>query len=136
MKKDLATIHVDQFSETTFIDNKIYPACIMKEGDSSDLRVHSGWSTPPPDSYLQKFAPLYVPSSKDFRKQWHYQMKKVVCKDPVFDDLENSPFTFSTDTYYPPGLGKGSFIIINSLRNIDGEYYVLIKPNQKNLDLM
>ena len=96
-------------SEETFEENRLYPGCISRfiEDDESteNFKVHSGWSTPPSVSYLQKYAPLYLQFYEDFSKQWHYKMEDSECRDPISDEIfSDSTLLFPTDTYYPPGL--------------------------------
>ena len=87
---DIATIHTDEKDPRLFNFNKIYPACIPEQ-KAVDLTgkygIHSGWSTPPPLSYLSEFVPLYLPYYRDFRKQWHYNMEFTECRDPTFNEV-------------------------------------------------
>ena len=109
MINDIATIHVVDYGEDIFNENKIYPACLpssstARQSSERAYRIHSGWSTPPSLSFIQKYVPFYTQYYKDFLKQWHYNMELTECRDPTQNDLFNVPIQFPSDTYYPPGL--------------------------------
>ena len=99
---------MEDIDQIHFERNKIYPGCLPKgnfqKEEDAQLGIHSGWSTPPPLSYLQDNAPFHLPYYRDFRKQWHYRMDLVHCEDPSENEINGLPLQFPSKTFYPPGL--------------------------------
>ena len=108
---DLAVFKVDdtKLREQT----QINPACLPKYeyGDEQIYAVHAGWSTAPPDEFLQEKLDLgvqdllgttngFINHKEEFRKMWHYQMRLGFCRDPVQDESGNS-FQYPTNSFYP-----------------------------------
>ena len=65
--------------------------------------IHSGWSSAPPSTWLQKYAPQLLKYYGDFFKQWHYRMdiaKK--CGDAQKGVLTGLPVGHPSDSFYPP----------------------------------
>ena len=121
---DIATIHLDEeVGQEEFIKNNINPACLPikqnkkrrknkkgkikgrgKHRQTQDDYIHSGWSSPPPLSYLEQYAPLQIPHYRDFQKQWHHKMEVTSCEDPKENEFDGRPYHSPSNTYYPPGL--------------------------------
>ena len=102
---DIAVFKVDEASLQNSRRHRIFPACLPPRGRRSTPTsgVHSGWTKPPPLSFLQKFGSGFVPYYSDFFKQWHYSMDILErCMDPTVSQLFGLDIRFPSDTYYPP----------------------------------
>merc|ERR1719419_833660 len=65
--------------------------------------IQSGWSIPPPFSFIQENAQGYLNFYQDFFKQWHYKMDILdKCRDPLLNGVLGGPLPSPTDTFYPP----------------------------------
>ena len=90
------------------IQNRIYPTCLPLKTiqdtfeELEFLGIYSGWSNPPPFSYVQNNAPLYASNYRDFSKQWHERVEFKNCKDVEF--VAQYYFKDPSDTFYPPGV--------------------------------
>ena len=74
---DIAVFKVNTANFQNARDMKIYPACLPSSGKSTSTEgVHTGWSKPPPLSFIGTYAEGYLPYYLDFFKQWHYKMEK------------------------------------------------------------
>jgi len=105
VENDVAVIFVnDEILKNLTVSNKINPACLPSAKTyptNNKEAVHSGWSYPPSESYVSKYAEAYSPLLRDFLKQWHYSMVLTECRDPR--KINNQFHEFRSDTYYPPG---------------------------------
>ena len=104
---DIAVFKVqDQHFRRESEKHRIFPACLpttQEEEEDFITGVHSGWSTPPPEDFINETVPLYFPYYKYFSRQWHYFMNVIPCKDPDTQWLSQLPLNYPTDSYYPPG---------------------------------
>ena len=66
--------------------------------------TQSGWSIPPPLRFLNNNAKGYIPFYRDFFKQWHFKMEIGECSEPTNNPITGEDLTFTTSTFYPPGL--------------------------------
>ena len=100
---DIAVIFVDDSTLENVTDNfRLYPACLPEVNRPTNEAIHSGWSTPPSEDYIQNYAAAYTQNYQDFFKQWHYDMTIIQCKDPTTNNW-NEPLTSPSNSYYPPG---------------------------------
>jgi len=101
---DIAVFKVNDENLQNPRSRKIYPACLPPRDRSTPTSgVHSGWTKPPPLSFLEKFGSGFVPYYDDFFKQWHYSMAiQERCEDPTFAQAFGVPVEFPSETYYPP----------------------------------
>ena len=105
VSNDIAVLKLDSSHRKEFFDTyNIYPACLPSGESKRDIGIHSGWSTPPDLDYMIQFATFFLPSYRDFFKQYHYKMDLVPCKDPITNWNENgSVLQHPSNSYYPPG---------------------------------
>jgi len=103
---DLAVFKVNDENLKNAIDNdcKVWPACLPPERrGSTRAGIHTGWSKPPPMSFVQSVAPGYAGLYDNFYKQWHYKMDILeTCEDPTDSPL-CAPLKHPSNTSYPPG---------------------------------
>ena len=86
---------------------KIYPACLPTGNErepKTKPAVHSGWSKPPPFSFLNKYASGFTSHYSDFFKQWHYKMDiQDRCRDATKSQAFGQNLTYPSNSYYPQG---------------------------------
>jgi len=101
---DIAVFKVDDENLKNPRKNRIYPACLPPRDRSIPTKgVHSGWTKPPPLSFIEKYGSGFVPYYSDFFKQWHYSMNILErCVDPTFAQAFAQKIEFPSKTYYPP----------------------------------
>ena len=101
---DIAVFKVNDENLQNARSLQIFPACLPpKDRSTPRSGVHSGWTKPPPVSFLEKFASGFLPYYTDFFKQWHYSMNILErCMDPTFTHAFGKEIDFPSETYYPP----------------------------------
>ena len=101
---DIAVFKVDDSGFQDSREHKIYPACLPpKDRSHPEFGIHSGWSKPPPRSFLEQYGSGYLQSYEDFFKQWHYKMRiQEKCRDPVKTQAFGQDVKYPSDSYYPP----------------------------------
>ena len=82
---------------------RIYPACLPIKQRTSNVGVHSGWSSPIPFHILSNYAPGYTRIYRDFFKQLQTKMDiSDRCEDG--NKLRSGKDAmFPSNTFYPPG---------------------------------
>ena len=103
---DIAVFKVDDSQLRATRGSRIFPICLPPEGRSRSLSgIHSGWSSPPPLGFLERYAEGYTPYYSDFLKQWHYKMDILeVCQDPTVSQTFGLSLQYPSNSYYPAGL--------------------------------
>ena len=103
---DLAVFKVDD-TQLKNTKQKVYPACLPKyDDDEQSYALHSGWSSAPPDDFLQNTLNLddtngFYNHRYEFRKMWHYNMSIKTCKDPDKEPNADYSYQYPTNSYYP-----------------------------------
>ena len=104
---DLVVFKVDdtkiQNGKTDTIE--LWPACLPPQtNEKPRTGIHTGWSKPPPYSFVQSLALGYALEYQDFYKQWHYKMDILeTCEDPQDSVLCSGPLLYPSNSSYPPG---------------------------------
>jgi hypothetical protein len=84
---DIVVFKVDDRNIQNNVANtlQLWPACLPYQNYKTPLSgIHTGWSEPPPFSFIQSQAPGYATIYGDFYKQWHYKMDIYdTCEDPT-----------------------------------------------------
>merc|ERR1719153_128948 len=105
---DLAIFKVNDRNLKKALDNRyeVWPACLPPAGQGSTRArtgIHTGWSKPPPLSFVESVAPGYAGLYDNFYKQWHYKMDILeTCEDPKDSPLCAS-LKYPSNSSYPPG---------------------------------
>merc|ERR1711936_906746 len=101
---DIAVFKVDDSGFQDSREHKIYPACLPpKDRSHPEFGIHSGWSKPPPRTFLEQDGSGYLHSYEDLFKRWHYKMRiQEKCRDPVKTQAFGQDVKYPSDSYYPP----------------------------------
>ena len=112
---DIAAFKVND-TNLTNSRNKINPACLPpKNRIHTEHGVHSGWTNPPPMSFIEKFAKGYQGSYSDFFKQRYYKMKiHEKCADPTKMQASGETILYPSNTYYPPATACATDVAVQS----------------------
>jgi len=105
---DIVVFKIDDFAIKNDVANnlQLWPSCLPSQtSDRPVSGIHTGWSEPPPFSFVQAQASGYVPYYNDFYKQWHYKMEVLdTCEDPTESAVcSGFTFAFPSNSSYPAG---------------------------------
>merc|ERR1719250_555916 len=86
-------------------DLDLWPACLHTDGGNKQrFGIHTGWSDPPPYSFIEREAKGFVSVYDNFYKQWHYKMEIFdICEDPIKAAVNDDLLLFPSNSSYPAG---------------------------------
>ena len=73
---DIAVFQVDDTAIQNNVANvlKLWPTCLPSSAvERPETGIHTGWSKPPPRTFIESQAPAFLGVYDDFFKQWHYK---------------------------------------------------------------